>query len=246
MNRKSHTALPSFGSTLTKLAAGLFGAAAIAAPAQAATIGFQADYSMSFGSGDTYKENGYKMTFEAYHPDSEGTAVGAIIDSSDPFACVNMACPVNGDGMYYGAFNDSIVWLENDNRGLFKFDSIDASFIGASPSLGSYPLYAGLLRIQGFTRDGASMVQDILLDGPGAGGFTFGSYAFDGLFADTQFVRAALFGFVCNTAGTCSAFTTNQGQFAIDNVNLVPEPASIAIFGLGLVGLTAAARRRKA
>lgn len=249
MTRKSHMASSSFSSTFAKLAGAAVAAAAFAAPAQAGSIGFNADYSIPFGSGDTWTEAGYKLTFEAYDASAVGSAVGSLIDSSDPYPCVDMACPVGGDGMYYGALNDSIVWIESATRGAqFRFDSLDASFIGAFASLGNYPIISGLLRVQAWTADGNYVLQDLLLDGPGATGFQWGTYNFGGAFASTSFVQAALFGFVCDSTGSCDAFGTNQGQFAIDNINLaeVPEPMSAALFGLGALGLAAAARRRKA
>jgi len=41
-----------------------------------------------------------------------------------------------------------------------------------------------------------------------------------------------------------NAYTLNISQTTTSNVSLVPEPTSIAIFGLGLLGLAGAARRR--
>jgi len=248
MTRKSQTALPS----LTKLAGIALAAAAFAAPAQAAQIGFETGYSYPTGSGDTYVESGFQMRFEAYDVSDVGAAVGNFIDGSDPYPCVEMACPTNNSSMYYGAINDSIVWIESATAGgLFNFNSLDASFIGADANLASYPVYPGFLRVQGFLADGSSTYEDILFGRPGAGGFRFGTYDFSEVFSQTEFVAAALFAFACDAALDCQAFETNQGQFAIDNLDLnslveVPEPASAAIFGLGLMGLITGARRRKA
>lgn len=246
MTRKSQSALPSLCSPLAKFGIAVLGAAAIAAPAQADTITFNGGAGMLFGSGDTWQEKGYTMVFEDYDPANVGALVGAIVDPTDPGYCVDMACPVNGDGGYYGAFNDSIVWLMSDTPGaLFHLKSIDASFIGLDAALGGYPIYSGLLRMQGFLADGSYLVQDLLLDGPGSSGFEFGRYAPFDTFANTGFVQIAMFGFTCDAAGDCNAFSSNRGQFAIDNIVLVPEPASIALFGLGFAGLAAAARRRR-
>jgi len=252
MTRKSQTALPSLTSSLAKFAAAALGAAAIAAPAQGATINFNSGAGMLFGSGDTWQESGYTMLMEAYDPADSGSLVGAIVDSSDPGYCVNMACPINGDGGYYGAFNDSIVWLQSDNASSFMMKSIDASFIGLDAALGGYPIYSGLLRIQGFLADGSYLLQDLLLYGPSSSGFLFGQYSPREAFANTAFTSIAMFGFTCDAVGDCEAFSNNRGQFAIDNLVLedalaeVPEPASLAIFGIGLAGLAARARRRKA
>lgn len=249
MTRKSHMALPSFGPTFGKLAAATLAAAAFAAPAQAGIVGFDADYSMAFAHGDTWTEAGYKLTFDAYKNGADGSnGVGAIIDSTDPWPCIGGACPVNGDGTYYGAFNDSVVWLESATQNArFRFNSLDASFIGAFPSLGAYPIISGILSVQALTADGQTLIRDLYLDGPGANGFEFGTYFFDAAFASADLLQVGMFGYVCDVTGSCNAFGTNQGQFAIDNLNLteVPEPASIALFGMGAMGLLAAARRRR-
>jgi len=246
MTRKSQSVLPSLCSPLAKFGIAVLGAAAIAAPVQAETITFDSGAGALFGSGDTWQESGYTMLFEDYDPSNVGALVGAIVDPTDPGYCVAMACPINGDGGYYGAFNDSIVWLMADKPGdRFHLKSIDASFIGLDAALGGYPVYSGLLRMQGFRDDGSYLVQDFLLDGPGSAGFEFGRYTPFDAFANTGFVQIAMFGFTCDAGGDCNAFSSNRGQFAIDNIGLVPEPASIALFGLGFAGLAAAARRRR-
>jgi hypothetical protein len=248
MIRKSHVALP-LGSTLTKILGATLATAVLAAPAQAGVIGFETGYGTAVGSGETYSEAGFNLLFEAFDFTAVGSAVGAIIDGTDPFACVDMACPVGNEGYYYGAFNDSIVYVNSQTNGQrFNVKSFDASFIGANASLGSYPATAGLLRMQGWLADGRTTTIQFRLDGPGVTGFDFGKYLVPSAFSSLDFVQVAIFGLACNTTGTCTPFQTNQGQFGIDNLELtaVPEPASALLFGLGLAGLVAGARRRKA
>lgn len=246
MIRKSHAALPSLGNTLTRFLGAALCAGALAAPAQAGTIGFDIGYAYPFGNGDTYTESGYKLSFGTYLPSDPGTAVGMIFDGTDPTGCYDMACPTGNPGQYFGAINDSIVWLTSETNGArFNIKSFDASFIGLNANLATYPALAGLLRIQGWLADGSWVSQDFALDGPGATGFTFGSYIVPDAFSSLDFVEAALFGFTCSTS-ECVAFETNRGQFGLDNLELadVPEPASALLFGLGLAGLVAGARRR--
>lgn len=234
-------------STFRFLGGALLGAilgAAVASPAQAATITFENGYGAIFGSGERYEESGYRLAFESYWADAEGTAVGAIIDGSDPFACAGMACPVNHPSLYYGALNDSIILLSKTaTDAVFRVKSFDASFLGASPDLGSYPFFSGVLRLQGWRSDGSWLTQDFLLEGPGSQGFEFGHYETTGLFANTDFVALAMFGFTCDMTGLCDAFTNNRGQFAVDNIALVPEPATGLLLGVGLLGAGMLRRR---
>jgi hypothetical protein len=250
MTQHARFASPILGSTLAMLCSATIGAAILAAPAQAATIGFENGYG-AVAHGETYQESGFSLYFDANKTGADGsTGVGAFVDGSDPWAC-DMACPVNNSSMYYGAFNDSVVWITAEDSNPFRILGLDASFIGNTTELSGYPAVSGLLRAQGFRADGSYTYIDLALDGPSNAGFGFGGYDF-GAFSQLAFTEIALFGFVCNGAGDCSAFNTNQGQFAIDNLNLesgaaadVPEPATALLFGLGIAGLAASARRRR-
>lgn len=232
------------------LGTALVAAAAAAAPAHAGVITFDGDYVGPMGGGESWNEAGYSIGLWANVPDGGvGTLVGSIIDG-DASTCdtSSMACPANKYGSYYAALNDSYMDIVFTAGPGFMLKSFDASFVGSSPSLSSYPNPPGLIRVQGIKADGNYLTQDYWLNGPTATGFQLDHFQTSGAFANTMFVEALVFGYACNTSGSCSAFSTNRGQFAIDNIAMtdVPEPATAAIVGLGLLGLGAARRRRKA
>ena len=232
------------------LGTALIGAAAAAAPAHAGVITFDGDYVGPMGGGESWNEAGYSIGLWANVADGGvGTLVGSIIDGNDSTCDTSsMACPANKYGNYYAALNDSYMDITFQAGPGFLLKSFDASFVGSSPSLSSYPNPPGLIRVQAFRANGTYLTQDFWLNGPTASGFELNHFETTGDFANTMFVEALVFGYSCNTAGNCSAFSTNKGQFAIDNIAMtdVPEPATAAIVGLGLLGLGAARRRRKA
>jgi hypothetical protein len=68
-----------------------------------------------------------------------------------------------------------------------------------------------------------------------------------GAFGDYEFDIVYAYGYAC-TDSTCQAFSTNQAQFALDDIAIehVPEPASLALVGVAGLALVGARRRRAA
>jgi hypothetical protein len=253
-HRQSHPASPARSALrgMKKiLATALLGAAFGAVPAaHASVIDFEGDdlptlvgHLESFSTAGLVL-TGYSVDDAAYPGDS----VGLIVDGSDSGVCAGAACPTNNSSHYYMGLNDGAVFIDPGTAGsTFKVSSFEASFIGTDASA-TYPAVAGLLRVQGFYGD-QTIYEDFALVG-GASGVQFQSYTTSALFSSLAFDEVAIFGFVCDSAGSCSAFSTNQGQFGIDNINVamtsaVPEPSSYLMMMLGLAGVGAAARRRK-
>ncbi|PHV17177.1 PEP-CTERM sorting domain-containing protein [Janthinobacterium sp. BJB303] len=220
--------------------------AAWAPAAVADVINFDNLDSQFVGHGGSLEFYNFLLTGASNVPGaSYGDLVGAVFDGTDPAAC-GMACPTNNTSNYYASLNDGVVYLNPAHYGgSVSLKGFDASFIGYAQGV-SYPAVAGLLRVQGFYADGSSLYETYQLGGPVGGNFQFQHYNTSANFGSQQFASLAFFGFTCNTAGSCSAFSSNKGQFALDNiVATVPEPSTYAMMLLGLAGIGFAARRRQ-
>lgn len=243
---KAASAASSFSAKQLAGAAILALSAACAPSAIADVINFNNLDSQFVGHGDALELGNFVLTGASNVAGaSYGDLVGAIFDGTDPAAC-GMACPTNNASNYYASLNDGIVYLDPLRAGgSVSLQGFDASFIGYAQGV-SYPAVSGLLRVQGFYADGSSLYETYQLGGPIGGNFQFQHYATSAGFASQQFASLAFFGFTCNTAGSCNAFSTNKGQFALDNiVASVPEPSTYAMMLLGLAGIGFAARRRR-
>jgi hypothetical protein len=234
-----------FGSIPKLLAAAVLSGAALA-PAHAALIDFEG-YGGLVGHNEYIVEDGYNVVFySAAAGAGLGDLVGAFVDGTDAGTCLGGSCPVNNPGTYYSTLDDSVVDFSRADGGLFSVKSFDASFIGGTAPGTTYPSTPGYVRIQGWYASGASVTETYALQGPVNNAFNFNHYNTSAGFGSQRFVEIAFFGFACNSAGSCTAFNTDRGQFGLDNVALVPEPGSALLVGLGLVGLVGSARRRKA
>lgn len=226
-----------------------------AGAAQAALIDFEqpvntptAPFAPFLTHGDEFLQGSYYFDPFSNAANAQfGDLVGAIIDGRDLAMCMGVLCPSNNPSTFLGALNDGAVAFGRTDGQSFTVNSFDASFIGASGV--ALPPVAGLLRLQGFTSTGATLTQTFQLAGPDtSGALGFASYHTSGSFASTQFATVYAFGFTCNASGTCNAFSSDRGQFALDNISVsaVPEPESAAMLLLGLLSVGAAVRRRRA
>jgi hypothetical protein len=174
-----------------------------------------------------------------------GDLVGSILNGTDlASTCAGLTCPSNNSTTFLAGLNDGLFAIGAVGDALFRFAGFDASFIGAQGV--ALPAVPGLVRLQGVRADNTSITQTFNLGGPSStGALSFRSYATTGAFSTTLFQYVYLFGFSCNTAGACAAFSNDQAQFAIDNINVnaIPEPSTWALM-LGGLAAAAAVRRR--
>lgn len=181
------------------------------------------------------------LTFGEYSVTAVNEVGGfaGFVGKNDAFA--GPQNPVNNPTTYYTAFDDSYLFFAKTDNSMFKIKSFDASFIGAG--LATYPSVSAVLYLAGF--NGSTLVAEKQFDlaGPTNGNFNFATFDV-GTFSNLEFTNVLVAAFACDAAGACNR-ETNQANFALDNVvTFVPEPGSFALFGLGLLGLGAVARRR--
>lgn len=178
---------------------------------------------------------------------TSGSLVGALINGADPGTCLSDQCPAGNATKYIAALNDGIIEfgkVDGSNTSLLSFD---AAFL-ASPD--ATPMNVpGLLGIQTNFADGSFSSTYYNFGAIGAGGTT-AFHTYQGASAPAAISYFA-YAFRCDATGACSAFQTNEGQFALDNlrfadasVGTVPESGTWAMMlvGFGMVGF--AVRRR--
>lgn len=168
--------------------------------------------------------------------------VGALVDGGDVAStCMSLVCPTNNSTQFLAMLNDGLPFIGRLDGAGFQIKSVDASFIAAAGA--AVPPLAMILRVYGFTDIGGVFFEDILLPGPVGGVLGFASYDFSDAFSGRSYVEVDFYGYSCNAAGSCTR-SADTAQFALDNIAFVPEPSSLALFGLAVAGLALARRRR--
>lgn len=222
----------------------MFGAAAVLATPAMATVTFDNFMPDVFNGGSTLTEDGFTMTVED-SPAGPGLA-GAIVNPADLNSCSLIACPIGATSNYYAGINDGgIVFTRNDNFG-FHLNSLDFAFV--APLTGAITGAVGKLDISGISQStGGTFSASIDFPQQMSGQYAFSNWVLSSRFSDVVFSQLSISACIYDIDGGCYRPAENLSQFAIDNVNVaaVPEPSTWAMFAIGLLGLAAAARRRR-
>lgn len=214
---------------------------AMASAAQADVLNFEGAVDTPFVFAGDHIQIG-KYWIEAYGGSQTSDMVGSFVDGSDPGSCFAVACPVNNASQYYAGLDDGYFYFGMNDDSLFRLGSLRASFIGNGQS--SFPAVAGMLVLQGFNALGQAVgsAKQIGLAGPSNGQFSFANYSLTSMVGDFAYVR--VLGYSCDATGNCNR-NSNLANFAIDDITTIPEPGSLALFGLGVAGFGLVARRRR-
>lgn len=215
-----------------------------------------APFAPLFGHEDEFYQNGlWIATYSNAATRQPGDLVAGLKDATDSAGiCAAVICPtVGATGNYLTVLNDGFLAIGSMTSGAtISLSAFSAGFVGVAGDTYS-ATRAGRVIIVGVRPDGTSTSVGANLALPSGGAFSFSNFSVGSLpFASEKFAFLQIYGAYCPAGSTtCSSFSTDKAQFALDNLNItvtapVPEPSTWGLMGLGLAGIAAIARRRRA
>jgi len=219
----------------------LAAALAVGGVAQAGVLNFEGNPQSPFVRASEHVKVG-EYWIEGWGGEQVGDMVGAFVKGSDPMTCATGNCPVNNPSQYYTGLNDGYFYFGRNDGTNFRLDGLNASFVGAGQD--SFPDMAGQLLLQGFNAlgDEVGPTVRLALAAPDDGQFSFQHFNLGKLTDYYSYVL--VFGLECDANGKCFR-GGGMANFAVDDISTIPEPGSLALFGLGMGGLALAGRRRR-
>ena len=214
--------------------------AAQAAP-KTISIEFDAAAFNNYNGGDSFVDGEFRFT--AIDPFGSGF-VGFGSESGS--CATTYICPSRSSA-YYGVVNDGALRMERADGGGFALAGFDLGFItnAFDPMLVGT---IGKILVQGIGAGGSTMAEfalEGLNDVTGTGAFAH--FDFDAAFSAMHFSQVNFTSCLDDGQGGCTAGASfNLGQFGIDGIQVIPEPASLALVGLGLAAAAGSRRRRNA
>lgn len=205
-------------------------AALCALPAQADVISFEAAATAGlYFPGESFTEGGFVLT-----------ALGdfGIVDTA---AALGNQAPIGNDTQFYFASNDGSLRVTSATGLGFNLEGFDVAFVPLDPP----SLQTTLLLARGTLQDNSTVLAGFAFPGNSSMGYSFASYGLTSASGFTNLRQVEFF--ACSLVGNslCSEPTNNNGQFAIDNINVsvVPEPGAALLLALGLAGVALRTRR---